>query len=275
VAGAKIAVNALGGRLEDFVETWLPEPTMDRSNVSRFREGRVRILLGRTAQARRLSLVQDSDAVITFKGIKMTAMVLDMALASNRPTLPLPFTKGDSETYWHGNRAQIKDWFLLDEQFATELEALKLQDLNDAEQRGLAERIRDAVLTAIRRECLVLMAYEPEPEAAYKSYIEPMIERTRFVPVRIDRAPDGGPIYESFLRSLSTCACVVADITELNPNVLYELGHVHARRLRNFVFARTKLAESALPFYLKPHYIKTMDGLSEFLEYARASASRA
>lgn len=176
VEGATRALIARGLRVEDFVETWLPQPEMDRPDVARFREGHVKILVGRSAQARRFTVVQGVDGLVTFGGKKNTAMVLDMALASAVPP-----------------------------------------------------------------------CHSLSPEATPSS-----------------------PIYESFIRSLESSACVVADISDVNPNVMYELGHVHARGLRPFLFSRTGVPSGmALPFYLLPHRVGALDNLGAFLDQVR------
>src|SRR5262249_4295341 len=79
-------------------QTWIPEAGRDREGVVRFKEGLVRELKGKSAQARRLTLVEQVDAVVTVNGKKHTALVLDMALAVDKPALPIPLTGGDSCT---------------------------------------------------------------------------------------------------------------------------------------------------------------------------------
>jgi hypothetical protein len=46
----------------------------------------------------------------------------------------------------------------------------------------------------------------------------------------------------------------MVDVTGLNPNVMYELGHVHAREINPFLIYRRPQAEidaDELPFYLR------------------------
>jgi hypothetical protein len=120
------------------------------------------------------------------------------------------------------------------------------------------------------------MPYDPEPEHAYRSIVRPTIDGHGFDPVRGDRTPDGGPIYDSFIRSLESCACVIADISsEVNPNVMYEIGHAHARGFRPFLFSRsTAPSAQSLPFYLSTHRVGLLDDLGPFLAQVRAAATR-
>lgn len=260
VVGAKRYLARRALPVEEFIQTWLPDSDMDRrrDGVERFREGNVRSLAGRSAQARRFTLVQEVDALVTFKGKRNTAMVLDLALAIGRPALPLPFTGGDSEDYWKANRAQVQKWFDIDDAFAEELENIDLATLAEADQWSLAHRLRDALRAGLVRRCLILMPYDPGPEQTYAQILEPTLESEGFIPVRIDRTPEGGPIYDSFLKNLQACECVVADITDMNPNVMYELGHTHARGIHPFLFRRNDPVdgpEAALPFYLQSHKV--------------------
>jgi hypothetical protein len=132
---AKEFLSSQGASLEDRLETWLPERSKDRDKVVRFREGKPRELTGKSAQARRFKLVRDVDVLITLRGIKNTAMVLDLALAIDKPVFPLPFLcdaswKGnDSREYWKQNRDQILAWFDIPEDRAKRLEETNLAAL--------------------------------------------------------------------------------------------------------------------------------------------------
>src|SRR4051812_45002553 len=106
-----------GLALETRFETWLPQPDVDRPEVQRFREGKVRELHG-SAQARRMRLVRDVDALITVRGKVQTAMVLDLVFTYEKPVLPLPFTGGDSGEYWQQHRAEILERLKISEPFA-------------------------------------------------------------------------------------------------------------------------------------------------------------
>jgi hypothetical protein len=280
VTGATRALKRRSLALDDFIETWLPEQDMDRRDVERFEAGTSKIRPGQTAQARRFALVQGADALVTFAGKVNTAMVLDMALAIDRPSLPLPFTGGDSRTYWKDNRSQIMKWFGIKEPFARTLEKVNLDTMSDEERRRLARRIRDALLIGIRRECLVLMPYDSEPERAYLDSVKPIIEDGGFYPVRVDQNVDAGLIYDSFIRSLESSACVIADVTENNPNVMYEIGHAHSREIFPFLFSRGKdpsrgrprrprPPKTPPPFYLVPHRVNTLHELGAFLARVR------
>src|SRR6516162_3894029 len=77
-----------------------PDPAKDRRDATRYKsedtKATVTILEGDTARQRRLKLVTAAKAIVTVKGRVHTSMVLDAALAVDKPFLPLPFTGGDS-----------------------------------------------------------------------------------------------------------------------------------------------------------------------------------
>jgi len=60
--------------------------------------------------------------------------------------------------------------------------------------------------------------------------IEPACKRAGFVAARADHLPDRGLINEYVLDHLIRDAMVIADLTELNPNVFYEIGVRHILR---------------------------------------------
>lgn len=106
------------------------------------------------------------------------------------------------------------------------------------------------------RVCFVIMpigsgdAYKTHLNR-YKNLIAPAIERIKhdgervFDAVRADFISSTGSITRSVLQHLYTADVVVADLTELNPNVFYELGVRHALRKGTILIA---LDGTKLPF---------------------------
>lgn len=119
--------------LEHILETWLPDPEVendpDRKSVVRFKDGKVKVLKGESAQERRFSMIRDIDVLITVKGKKHTSMVLDFALKMNKPALPLPFTGGDSRDFWVINKERVKKWFGINDDFADEMEINNIEEI--------------------------------------------------------------------------------------------------------------------------------------------------
>ena len=87
----------------------------------------------------------------------------------------------------------------------------------------------------IKPLCFVIMPFGEigtEKYEKYKSVYEEIIKRpleeVGFTCVRGDEIPDFGPIPESIKNKLSSADLVIADLSERNPNVYYELGFRHA-----------------------------------------------
>ena len=82
---------------------------------------------------------------------------------------------------------------------------------------------------------------------------------------RLDQSTYSGHIPQIFLEHLERADAVIADITDTNPNVMYEIGHVHGRRTAPFLFwrsAREELPPNA-PFYFKPENFRLVDPADE------------
>jgi hypothetical protein len=264
--GAKAYLRETGEPVEARLETWLPASEKDRQRVERFREGRVTVLHGGSAQARRFKLVRQVDALVTFKGKVNTAMVLDMAFAIERPALPLPFTGGDSLAYWKEHRDQVVEWFGIPEELARRLEKTVPRRLSPERAQALANEVAGVLLGGIARRCLVLMQYGEEPDRFYREVVAPALLAEGFEPVRIDQDPDPGNILQLFLDRLDDCDAVVADVTEINPNVMYELGQAHARGVSPLLIARhgtPRALAKRLPLYLRQHKVEASAATSE------------
>lgn len=264
LSGATRFTQTAGLPLAERFQTWIPEPGRDRAGVVRFKEGLVRELKGKSAQARRLALVEQVDAVLTVKGKKHTALVLDMAFAVEKRALPIPFTGGDSLAYWKDNRAQIIQAFEFPGDLVQRLEMSLPTD--SAEQVRLARDLAERVWNAASHLCLILSPFRADADAFQSGVLNAAIEAAGFRPIRLDQTTDTGNIAEIFLGRLRNSDAVVADVTDASPNVLYELGQAHARGIRPLLFARRKLGAEVwkeLPFYLYQEKLVACDASTE------------
>jgi hypothetical protein len=85
-----------------------------------------------------------------------------------------------------------------------------------------------------------------------KHLIEPAVRKIQLEPVRVDVAQKPGRIDEAIIRHVAYARAAVADLTEANPNVYYELGLRHTMRLPVVLIAQ---AEEELPFDIKPYRV--------------------
>jgi hypothetical protein len=240
----------------DRFETWLPAERLDRprDEVCRFAEGTVHRVSG-TDQARRFELVKAADALVTIGGEGNTGTVLELALALRKPALPLPFTGGDSLTFWERNGRDFIEALKLGPRLVRELEAGRG---SPARLDRLADLVAKTVHAAAQRVCLVLMPFGAGHDGFYAHVVRRAVIAANYVPHRIDKDDYAGNIPALFSSSLERARAVIVDLTGANPNVMYELGHVHARGIRPFLIVRRRRGESLereLPFYLRQEKI--------------------
>lgn len=154
--GAKKYAQEKGVELKEVLETWLPdreiEDDPEKKAVVRFREGLVKELKGETAKARRFSMIRNVDALITVKGKRHTAMVLDFALTMNKPAFPLSFTGGDSAEFWKTNKSRVINWFNLSDELAAEIDTNSMEDWPPDKKAGILEKIVTAVNNGLETE---------------------------------------------------------------------------------------------------------------------------
>ena len=74
----------------------------------------------------------------------------------------------------------------------------------------------------------VLMPFEPELANIYQTFVKPTIEAKNLVCRRADDIHSNDAIIKDIWKSICESRFVVADISKLNPNVMYELGIAHA-----------------------------------------------
>jgi MAP3K TRAFs-binding domain len=67
-------------------------------------------------------------------------------------------------------------------------------------------------------------------DAVYEELLVPAAREAGLEPVRADRLPSDGLLHKSMLEQLVLADYAIADLTEANPNVFYELGVRHAAR---------------------------------------------
>lgn len=218
----------LGAKLNERLETWLPEATKDRidEKVHRFdNKGRLVWIEG-SARKRRLRMVNDVDALITVKGKIRTSLVLDVALTIGKPALALPFTGGDSVEFWKENKSYYKMRFGLTDRQIADWESFALPG-NEGRRAAVIAEIVEAIKKVLRTSCLVLMPFRPELNAVYED-LKKFITDEGFEAIRLDEMLYTGDVRTTVRRLLTEADAIIVDVTEASPNVFYELGYAHA-----------------------------------------------
>lgn len=227
VEGVLVGLEGTAIRPTDRIETVLPDRNKDWDKLERFHVGHVRTLDHRNSQSRRFSMVSDSEIVIAIAGDRGTRSVLDMALAIERPILPLPFAGGTSADFWQDHQSEICEWFNIPPATAKEFSRIRLGKLSRMEIRQLAAKVHRYLMCGFTRSCFVIMRFRKKLDAVYEKAICPALEVHGLRPVRTDKHVLTGSIVAAIRDGLRHCFFAIADITGDSPNVMYELGMAH------------------------------------------------
>lgn len=108
--------------------------------------------------------------------------------------------------------------------------------------------------------CFVLMPFGTKPgvggvsiqfDAVYRQVIAPAVEAAGMEPLRADEEQIGGIIHKPMFERLILCEFAVADLTNANANVFYELGLRHGLRPASTILVFAK-DQGQLPFDVTP-----------------------
>jgi hypothetical protein len=203
-------------------------------------------MTGRTPLGRRLAMVAGVDIVITISGKRHTEVVVEQALELGVPVLPIPNAGGDSGDLLLNYRERIAgfDPGALDKCLAEVSTAI------DDNPEMAAQAVVNLIRTAKVGRCLLLLPYDDVHNRLYTSLIEPIVAR-HMIPVRLDRLAKSEATYTSFADAISTSSAVIADITQLNENVMYEVGYAHGRGLTPLIITRNAARLEQLPVYFR------------------------
>jgi hypothetical protein len=80
----------------------------------------------------------------------------------------------------------------------------------------------------LAKKCFVLMPFSGPFDQYYKNVLVPGIKDAGYEPVRADEIYGTRPIIEDIFNGIREASALVADVTNKNPNVNYELGIAHA-----------------------------------------------
>ena len=89
------------------------------------------------------------------------------------------------------------------------------------------------------RTCFVIMPFGDLFDELYQEVIKESLEENNFTVVKADELYGSKPIMEDILEGIESAEIVVADLTGRNPNVFYELGITHSRKINDNVIIVT------------------------------------
>ena len=260
--GAKRYAEEKGRNLKECYEAWIPEPSLDGrpdvKGVVRMTEAdgiTLRVMAGRTSLGRRLAMVAGVDMVVTIAGKTHTEIVVEHALEIGIPVLPIPDAGGDSADLLKAYKPKIAAAF--DPGALEECLTRVSATIND-NPRSAALTVVDLIRTAKVGKCLVLMPYDDDHNTRYSSTIEPAVAK-HMISINLARLPSSEAIYTSFADNVRSASAIIADVTQLNPNVMYEIGYAHGSGATPLLYTRDAARLQDLPVYLKTLNIRLAD----------------
>lgn len=110
--------------------------------------------------------------------------------------------------------------------------------------------------------CFVIMPFSEERKEVYKHGIAPACQRAGFAALRVDEVKGHFNINRKIIENIFNSAAVIAEITDHNPNVFYEMGVAHAIANKTIMIAQNA---KDLPFDISNYrcliYKQSVDGL--------------
>jgi len=215
------AANELNIDPNQRIITMLPQ--RDRDGVERIDFGKeIQVKHSRT-KTRRYSMVLTSDAVFAIGGsIEGTGENIDLAYIAGIPVLPIHCTGGASKVCWDKYAIDLKEMFKISD---SEQTILKSQNIRPEK---LAKTCIDLMKRCLKPRCFIAMQFSHQPLPGLFGSIRQVVEHKGYIPVRVDQEYFTGSIVETIWDEIRASEIIIADITDYNPNVFYELGIGHA-----------------------------------------------
>jgi hypothetical protein len=123
-----------------------------------------------------------------------------------------------------------------------------------------------------RPNAFIAMQFSESYNEVYRDAIRPLVEQIGFEPFRVDEAAGPGIILNDIWARITEASVVIAEVSEANPNVYYEVGAAHALRKPTVLLAQRG---TKLPFDIGPHrcifYDNSIPGRARLLDALRGS----
>ncbi|MFH1059677.1 MAG: hypothetical protein V1797_13500 [Pseudomonadota bacterium] len=124
--------------------------------------------------------------------------------------------------------------------------------------------------------CFVIMPFTEENDRLYYKFIKTTVEEMGIVCHRADEIKQPGIVTNKIVKSIIDSDMIIAEISDSNPNVFYELGVSHTFRKPTIVLARRDGKEDNIPFdirsfeviyYRKDRLYEMSSELKKYIEY--------
>jgi hypothetical protein len=139
--------------------------------------------------------------------------------------------------------------------------------------RGTGEALFGPMRMDDRRpNAFIAMQFSEPYNEVYRDTIRPLVAEIGFEPFRVDEAAGPGIILNDIWARITESSVVIAEVSEANPNVYYEVGVAHALRKPTVLLAQRG---TKLPFDLGPHrcifYDNSIPGRARLLDVLKSS----
>lgn len=102
--------------------------------------------------------------------------------------------------------------------------------------------------------CFVLMPFGGPYDEFYNEIIKETLEENNYTVKRADEIYGSKPIMEDILNGINDSELILADLTDKNPNVFYELGIAHTVKPNNNVLLISQSIDF-VPFDIRPYRV--------------------
>ena len=252
--------NQRSDKIYTTIETILPD---DNYSKNKFQAGNVIKLHGKSRQARRFAFVSSIDVLVAIEGNTGTDQNIELALALNIPILPVPNFGGKAMDHWNDkeNHHRICKQFKIKED-----SGLNTQKPVEEVLTSFAEEVSNYLVARLKPSCMIIMPFHKSYDKLYKDAIVPALEKNDFLPIRTDQLNNTGDIMEMIHHGIYNCDCAIAVITELRPNVMYELGLAHAFKKPVLILMEEKQEKGKpIPFDIDNHAVIKYADINEKL----------
>jgi hypothetical protein len=190
--------------------------------------------------------VQQADVLVLVGGFEGTFRAANWGRIAQKPLLPFTAFGGAAEKIY------TEELNHFDQKYAGLVEPLEYEQLNSVKSDwhehatdllALAEKVAESRLV------LVIMSYADRPELvdAYETF-KAVAETLGYECERVTHETAGERILPDILERIRRAAFTIVDLTELRPNVFYELGYADGRGKKVIVTAKDG---TELPFDVK------------------------
>ena len=220
---AQAAMDELKSTGEDpatRIQTILPKK--ESRNVLRFNLGNTIVVPNTDSRRRRYSMTLMCDVMISIGGGEITADIIDLAWLAGKPILPIPATRGASRDAWEKYGADIA------KKLNITADEAKIIGKQTVANKMLVSLCIKALNRALRPQCFVAMPFEKHPLPNVYETIRAAVEEKGYQAVRVDKLTAVGNLTEAIWDGIRAAQVTVADLTDENPNVYYEVGISHA-----------------------------------------------